>query len=192
GTDAWVTDLGQLARLEPHIGSGSFRERLRTVKRKNKESLARFIQNEIKVTVDPRSIFDCQIKRLHEYKRQLLNALHIVTLYLRAKRGEPVTPRTFVFGAKAAPGYRIAKLIIKLIHAIAYVVNGDRSASPIHVAFLPNYRVSLAEHIIPAADVSEQISTAGMEASGTGNMKFAMNGALTIGTLDGANIEIRE
>ncbi len=192
GSSAWVTDLSRIADLEPHVESGAFRERVRAVKRKNKLALASLIQDELDVAVDPASIFDCQIKRLHEYKRQLLNALHIVALYLRAKRGENVAPRTFIFGAKAAPGYKTAKLVIKFIHAVASVVNADRAASPLRVAFLPNYRVSLAERIIPAADLSEQISTAGMEASGTGNMKFAMNGALTIGTLDGANIEIRE
>jgi starch phosphorylase len=192
GTEKWITELERLADLEPHVADAAFRERVRGIKRENKRLLASVIERELQLHVDPASIFDCQIKRLHEYKRQLLNALHIVALYLREKRGEQVVPRTFVFGAKAAPGYKMAKLIIKLIHAIAYVVNGDRSVRSVRVAFLPNYRVSLAERIIPAADVSEQISTAGMEASGTGNMKFAMNGALTVGTLDGANIEIRE
>jgi starch phosphorylase len=189
----WETNLDRLRDLEPHVADDEFRARLRETKRKNKENLAAIIQRELQISVDPASIFDVQIKRLHEYKRQLLNAVHIVALYLRVKRGETVAPRTFIFGAKAAPGYKKAKLIIKLIHAIAYVVNGDRhSGGPLRVVFMPNYRVSLAEKIIPAADLSEQISTAGMEASGTGNMKLAMNGALTIGTLDGANIEIRD
>ena len=190
--EGWVTDLSRLAALEPHAEDPDARARLRLVKRTNKESLAKIIKQLIAVDVDPSSIFDVQIKRLHEYKRQLLNALFIVALYLRMKRGKAVTPRTFIFGAKAAPGYRMAKLIIRFIHAVQYVVNGDRQNHAIRVAFLPNYRVSLAEKIIPAADLSEQISTAGMEASGTGNMKLAMNGALTIGTLDGANVEIRE
>jgi starch phosphorylase len=190
--EAWVTDLERLADLEPHAADPAFVEALGKVKRKNKEALAKLIQHEVGVTVDPASLFDVQIKRLHEYKRQLLNALHIVALYRRAKRGENVLPRTFVFGAKAAPGYRVAKLIIRFIHAVADVVNADARATPLRVVFLPNYRVSLAEKIIPAADLSEQISTAGMEASGTGNMKLSMNGALTIGTLDGANIEIRD
>jgi starch phosphorylase len=188
----WETDLERLRDLEPHAGDPEFRARLREVKRRNKEALADLVGRDLQIDVDPSSIFDVHIKRLHEYKRQLLNALHIVTLYLRAKRGEPVAPRTFFFGAKAAPGYKKAKLIIKLIHAIAYVVNGDPHGGGLRVVFMPNYRVSLAEKIIPAADVSEQISTAGMEASGTGNMKLSMNGALTIGTLDGANIEIRD
>jgi len=189
---SWVTELERLAELEPAAEDPAFRAELRAIKLANKAALARLIKHELRVDVDVRSIFDVQIKRLHEYKRQLLNALHIVVLYLRAKRGERVEPRTFIFGAKAAPGYRQAKLVIRLIHAIASVVNGDVRAPEIKVAFLPNYRVSLAEKIIPAADLSEQISTAGMEASGTGNMKLAMNGALTIGTYDGANIEIRE
>jgi starch phosphorylase len=189
---SWPTDLERLRELDPHAEDANFRASLRAVKRRNKEALASLIQHELGFSVDPTSLFDCQIKRLHEYKRQLLNALHIVSLYLRGKRGEPVVPRTFVFGAKAAPGYQKAKLIIRFIHAIAAVINEDRRFCDIKVAFLPNYRVSLAEKIIPAADLSEQISTAGMEASGTGNMKLSMNGALTIGTLDGANIEIRE
>lgn len=188
----WVTDLERLRELEKYIDEPEFLAQIREVKRRNKVALAHLIKRELGFEVDPASIFDVQIKRLHEYKRQLLNALHIVALYLRHKRGEAVAPRTFVFGAKAAPGYRMAKLIIRFIHAVGYVINGDRKASSIRVAFMPNYRVSLAEKIIPAADVSEQISTAGMEASGTGNMKLGMNGALTIGTLDGANIEIRE
>jgi len=188
----WVTDLERLRELEPHVEDPEFRARLTAVKLHNKQALAQLIQRELGFPVDPASLFDVQIKRLHEYKRQLLNALHIVALYLRAKRGEDVLPRTFIFGAKAAPGYRIAKLIIRFIHAIGEVINHDQRGTPIRVAFLPNYRVSLAEKIIPAADLSEQISTAGTEASGTGNMKLSMNGALTIGTLDGANVEIRE
>ena len=193
GSEAWVTDLERLRQLEPHVeGDADFRARFRAAKRANKEDLAALIRRELSLEVDPASIFDCHIKRLHEYKRQLLNALHVVSLYLRAKRGESFPPRTFIFGAKAAPGYKRAKLIIRFIHAIAAVINHDRHVSSVRVAFLPNYRVSLAERIIPAADLSEQISTAGMEASGTGNMKLGMNGALTIGTLDGANIEIRD
>ncbi|NUQ77628.1 MAG: glycogen/starch/alpha-glucan phosphorylase [Polyangiaceae bacterium] len=188
----WITDLDRLRELEGVADDAAFLARLRAVKRENKEALAGTIRRELGIPVSTASIFDCHIKRLHEYKRQLLNALHIVALYERVKRGESVRPQTFIFGAKAAPGYRKAKLIIKLIHAIAYVVNGDKKQDAVRVAFLPNYRVSLAQRIIPAADVSEQISTAGMEASGTGNMKLSMNGALTIGTLDGANIEIRE
>jgi starch phosphorylase len=187
----WVTQLERLKELEPHIKDRGFLERLRAVKRANKEALATLVEHELGFRIDPTSLYDVQIKRLHEYKRQLLNALHIIALYLRIKRGEEVAPRTFIFGAKAAPGYRQAKLIIKLIHSIAEVVN-DARGSTLKVVFLPNYRVSLAERIIPAADLSEQISTAGMEASGTGNMKLSMNGALTIGTLDGANIEIRD
>ncbi|WP_437994525.1 glycogen/starch/alpha-glucan phosphorylase [Sorangium sp. So ce145] len=188
----WVTEFERLRELERHLDDPEFIERIAAVKRANKVALAKVIAQELDIVVDPSSIFDVQIKRLHEYKRQLLNALHIVALYLRQKRGEQITPRTFIFGAKAAPGYRQAKLIIKFIHAVAYVVNGDRRHTGLRVAFMPNYRVSLAERIIPAADVSEQISTAGMEASGTGNMKLALNGALTVGTLDGANIEIRD
>ena len=190
--DAWVKDLERLRDLEPLADDAAFLEKLRGVKAGNKERLASIIGDSLEVSVDPSSIFDVQIKRLHEYKRQLLCALHAVVLYLRLKRGEDVAPRTIVFGAKAAPGYRTAKLIIKFIHAVGYVINGDRNCQALRVCFMPNYRVSLAEKIIPAADLSEQISTAGMEASGTGNMKLTMNGALTIGTLDGANIEIRD
>ncbi len=192
GSDKWVVEHERLAELESSADEPEFRSLLRTIKMENKLELAKLIHGLVRLRVDPQSMFDVQIKRLHEYKRQHLAALHAVTLYLRAKRGEDLTPRTFIFGAKAAPGYRRAKLIIKLIHSIADIVNADKRQSTVKIAFLPNYRVSLAERIIPAADLSEQISTAGMEASGTGNMKLSMNGALTIGTLDGANIEIRE
>ncbi|MBL8739928.1 MAG: glycogen/starch/alpha-glucan phosphorylase, partial [Myxococcales bacterium] len=192
GTNQWVTELDRLKGLEASAEEAEFRTLLRTIKMENKLELGRLIFALTKLRVDPTSIFDVQIKRLHEYKRQHLAALYAVTLYLRVKRGEDVHPRTFIFGAKAAPGYKRAKLIIKLIHSIADIINSDKRQSAVRVVFLPNYRVSLAERIIPAADLSEQISTAGMEASGTGNMKLAMNGALTIGTLDGANIEIRE
>jgi starch phosphorylase len=191
----WEVDLEQLRRLEPLADDEAFRRRFREVKRANKERLAEIIRRENLLTVDVDSIFDVQVKRLHEYKRQLLNVLHVVALYLRVKADpsrSPV-PRTFVFGGKAAPGYAMAKWHIKLINSVAEVVNHDIDVrGRIAVVFLKNYRVSLGERIFPAADLSEQISTAGKEASGTGNMKFAMNGALTIGTLDGANVEIRE
>jgi len=188
----WVTELERLGELEPCADDPAFLAELRAIKRANKEALTAIIKRELHVEAGVGSIFDVQIKRLHEYKRQLLAAIHAVALYLRAKRGEEIHPRTLIFGAKAAPGYRQAKLIIRLIHAIGSVINGDPRVPGLKVVFMPNYRVSLAEKIIPAADLSEQISTAGMEASGTGNMKLAMNGALTIGTYDGANIEIRE
>lgn len=191
----WLTDLEQLGKLADFANDAAFVERIAKVKRANKADFAQYCLKHYGYRFDPDSLFDVQIKRLHEYKRQLLCALHVIRLYLDAKRDPNAlkTPRTVLFGAKAAPGYKAAKLTIKLINAIADVVNGDVDlGGRLRVAFLPNYRVSLAERIIPAADLSEQISTAGKEASGTGNMKLAMNGALTIGTLDGANIEIRD
>jgi len=191
----WITDLSQLKRLAPLAEDGSFRERFRRVKYQAKIALGDFMRASYGWWADPDTIFDVHVKRIHEYKRQLLNALHIIVLYnrIRANPNVDIFPRTFIFAGKAAPGYHMAKLIIRLVNAIADVVNNDPVvANRLKVFFLPNYRVSLAEKIIPAADVSEQISTAGTEASGTGNMKFMLNGALTLGTLDGANIEIAE
>ncbi len=190
----WLTDLERLAQLEPHAGDPAFRAQWRAVKTANKADLAALIARQTGVAIDPDAMFDVMVKRLHEYKRQLLKTLHIITLYNRLKDDPTldIAPRAFIFGAKAAPGYYMAKLIIKLINSVAGVVNGDPAAERLRVAFLPNFNVTQGEIIYPAADLSEQISLAGKEASGTGNMKFALNGALTIGTLDGANVEIRD
>ncbi|MCL2564313.1 MAG: glycogen/starch/alpha-glucan phosphorylase [Defluviitaleaceae bacterium] len=193
--DDFATDLDELRKLEPFADDRAFRDEFMKVKRKNKAQLSDHILAECGLSVDPDSIFDIQIKRLHEYKRQLLNALHILDLYYQLKINPnfDMVPRTFIFSAKAAASYRRAKLIIKLINDIAELVNNDTSIDgKIKVLFMKNYRVSLAEKLIPAADLSEQISTAGKEASGTGNMKFMLNGAITIGTMDGANVEIFE
>jgi starch phosphorylase len=193
--EAWITDLGRLEALEPHADDPAFRERWRAVKRLNKERLARHVLERTGISIDSSALFDIQVKRIHEYKRQHLNVLHVIASYrlLLQDPQRAVAARCFVFAGKAAPGYAMAKLIIRLINGVAETVNSDPVvAGRIKVVFLPNFSVKNAQLVYPAADLSEQISTAGKEASGTGNMKFMMNGAVTIGTLDGANVEIRE
>lgn len=193
--DQWITRTEELRKLEPFTKDAAFRKEWRAVKQANKNQLADHILKKTGIELDPSWLFDVQVKRIHEYKRQHLNILHVITLYNRLKRQlDPVmTPRAFIFGGKAAPGYFIAKRIIKLINAVGAVVNSDPDVNKfLRVAFVPNFNVQNGQLIYPAADLSEQISMAGKEASGTGNMKFTLNGALTIGTLDGANVEIRE
>lgn len=193
--DDWAKDLSKLRELESFIGRDQFIEDFAQAKWLNKKLLADLIQEDYGITVNPEAMFDVQIKRFHEYKRQLMNVLHVITLYNRIKANPDIdiTPRVVIFAGKAAPAYYMAKMVIKLIHNVADVINNDPDiGDKLKVVFIKNYSVTLAERIIPAADLSEQISTAGLEASGTGNMKFALNGAITIGTMDGANIEIRE
>lgn len=193
--ESWKKDLAGIKDLEKHADDAAFQEKWRSVKQQNKTELAQYVQANTGVEFNPEFMFDVQVKRIHEYKRQLLNVLHCVHLYDRIKSGktEGMTPRCVLIGGKAAPGYHLAKLIVKLINNVANVVNNDPATKDwLRIVFFPNYRVSAMEVICPGTDLSEQISTAGKEASGTGNMKFMMNGALTIGTLDGANIEIRE
>jgi starch phosphorylase len=195
GGDHWVRNLDELRRLEMFVDNARFRERWRAVKQGNKQVLAGFIQRQTGAVVDPQTLFDIHVKRIHEYKRQHLKVLHIITLYNRLKQNPEldIVPRTFIFGGKAAPGYYMAKLIIKLINSVAEVIDSDQDVQGrLKVVFVPDYNVKNSRLIYPAADLSEQLSLAGKEASGTGNMKFSMNGALTISTLDGANIEIRE
>jgi starch phosphorylase len=195
GGDHWVRNLDELRRLEMFVDDARFRERWRGVKQGNKLALAGFIQRQTGAVVDPQTLFDIHVKRIHEYKRQHLKVLHIITLYNRLKQNPEldIVPRTFIFGGKAAPGYYMAKLIIKLINSVAEVIDSDQDVQGrLKVVFVPDYNVKNSRLIYPAADLSEQLSLAGKEASGTGNMKFSMNGALTISTMDGANIEIRE
>jgi starch phosphorylase len=193
--DGWITDLGQLGRLAPLADDAGFRERIRQAKRQAKSRLADWVRSTSGQTLDPDTIFDSQVKRIHEYKRQLLNGLRIVVLYNRLRENPrlSMTPRTFFFAGKAAPAYRLAKVIIKFLNNLADTIDGDPDVrGRLKVLFLPEYCVSLAERLIPASDVSNQISTAGYEASGTSNMKFMLNGALTIGTRDGATIEMAQ
>jgi glycogen phosphorylase len=193
--DGWVSNLDQLRTLEQHIGDAGFLDEWRTTQHAVKRELVDYIAKKTGAVVDPASMFDIMVKRIHEYKRQHLKVLHIIALYNRIKHNPSahIVPRTFLFGGKAAPGYFMAKLIIKLINSVAEVVNTDSDvAGRLHVVFLPDYNVTFGQRVYPSADLSEQISLAGKEASGTGNMKFSMNGALTVGTLDGANIEIRQ
>ena len=192
--DGWITDLSQIARLAEHAGDAQVRDRFAAVKLANKKRLAEMIRSRLGIALDPETLFDVQVKRIHEYKRQLLNLLQVIVRYNRIRHGaRDMVPRTVIFAGKAAPGYEMAKLIIRLVNDVATRVNDDPAAEGLlKVAFVPDYNVTSAALIIPAGDLSEQISTAGTEASGTGNMKLALNGALTIGTLDGANIEIRQ
>jgi starch phosphorylase len=194
--EGWVKDLSQMDRLLPMLDDSGFCQRWAEIKQNNKNALANYIQQTLDLSINPQSLFDVHIKRIHEYKRQLLNILHTIVLYTRIKKNpkaDHYLPRTVIFSGKAAPGYAMAKNIIKLINSVAKTINADgQIGDRLRVVFLPNYSVSLAEKIIPAANLSQQTSTAGMEASGTGNMKLALNGALTLGTLDGANIEILE
>jgi starch phosphorylase len=191
----WRRQLDQLEGLKHALDLPGFVGAFRRIKRSNKERLAAYVQKHLGVTLNPDALFDVQVKRIHEYKRQLLNVMHVISRYQRILANPDANwiPRVVIFAGKAASAYHMAKLVIKLINDVARTINNDpRVGDKLKVVFIPNYSVSLAEIIIPAADLSEQISTAGTEASGTGNMKFALNGALTIGTLDGANVEMRD